>query len=160
MRDEVSKGRSGDRIQLVDLFAAVCTLLALVIGASQAHPAHKLTHSLRGDFAKRADYLAGVQVVGVSAADLGDRLTTERAVVVVQRGHGGEDLSDGVVAAVGRRPHDDRRVELLTDGFDEAGVVRAHIADPAVVRGDFAELIVDVLDGGDALLLELHCRKG
>jgi len=116
---------SGDRVHLVERFVnvparaaqALAAVLLDVLDALEEEPTHLHAHGLRVFLATRVDFLSGPRLVSVVRADRVGVSSEER--VVVQGRHGGEDVSDGVIAEVVRRPHDDWRVELLTNGDED-----------------------------------------
>ena len=126
------------------------SLRAGFLDAGEAKPNQALIHGVRDLLATPADFLGGCKVVGFIAADLA------ASAEAFEGGEGGEHVSEGVVAPVGRRPHEDWRVELGAELTDENAIVREGLADRADVRGGVAELVVDELLGGGALICEEH----
>ena len=129
-------------------------LRAGLFDAGEAQPNQAPIHGVRDLLAKPTDFLGRIKVVGFIVADLA------ASAEAFEGGEGGEHVSEGVVAHVGRRPHEDWRVELEGELIDEEAIVRAMLADHADVRGGFVEQVVDGLLGGGALVCEEHWEEG
>ena len=120
--------------------------------APVAQPIHFLAHPLCNELARPVDFRGVPRLIGVLIADRVG--VSAEDVVVVQGIDGGEDVSDGVMADVVRRPHEDWRIELLTDGDEHSGIVLGFPADLAAGCAYRAEKGIDVPFGNDALFLE------